>query len=198
MSPEAASHPKEGWLATEGRAEFPMVLRRLGLGVHDMSVEVGTWQGNYSRTFLDRWEAGGQHMVVDPWRHFDQYSDSVNAPQSEQDSRYHEALEKLRPHGRRVVVARTTSEEAAKLFRDDGGHADDAHGRESGGVGFVYLDGDHCYVAVMQDLRAWWPKLRHGGVMAGHDWDMHGEGLRVSIYGIMLCVVGVYIQNGVG
>jgi hypothetical protein len=36
-------------------------------------------------------------------------------------------------------------------------------------VDFVYIDGNHNYRAVTEDIRAWWPKIRPNGVMGGHD-----------------------------
>jgi len=33
----------------------------------------------------------------------------------------------------------------------------------------VFLDADHSYAALRADIAAWWPKLKPGGVMAGHD-----------------------------
>lgn len=38
---------------------------------------------------------------------------------------------------------------------------------------FIFLDGDHRKEAVAEDLRAWWPKVKPGGRMAGHDYDRH-------------------------
>jgi len=35
---------------------------------------------------------------------------------------------------------------------------------------FVYLDADHWLPAVIADLQAWLPKVRPGGVIAGHDY----------------------------
>lgn len=35
---------------------------------------------------------------------------------------------------------------------------------------FVYIDADHTESAVYTDLCAWWPKVRAGGVLAGHDY----------------------------
>ncbi|CAE8643805.1 unnamed protein product [Polarella glacialis] len=35
---------------------------------------------------------------------------------------------------------------------------------------FVYVDALHDRKSVLRDLRTWWPKLRPGGVMAGHDY----------------------------
>jgi methyltransferase family protein len=35
---------------------------------------------------------------------------------------------------------------------------------------FVYIDADHSFDAVTVDLRTWYPKLKVGGVMSGHDY----------------------------
>lgn len=37
---------------------------------------------------------------------------------------------------------------------------------------FVYIDAMHDYDSVCEDIRAWWPLLRVGGVMGGHDFSM--------------------------
>jgi hypothetical protein len=34
----------------------------------------------------------------------------------------------------------------------------------------VFLDADHALESVRNDIRAWWPKVRVGGVLAGHDY----------------------------
>lgn len=36
---------------------------------------------------------------------------------------------------------------------------------------FVFLDGDHTFEGVAADLRAWGPKIKPGGCLAGHDID---------------------------
>lgn len=47
---------------------------------------------------------------------------------------------------------------AAKLFEDKS-------------LDFVFIDGSHTYEAVTEDLAAWFPKIKQGGVMTGHDFD---------------------------
>jgi hypothetical protein len=34
-----------------------------------------------------------------------------------------------------------------------------------------YIDANHARVAVEQDIRFWYPKIKIGGVAAGHDYD---------------------------
>jgi hypothetical protein len=38
---------------------------------------------------------------------------------------------------------------------------------------YIYIDGAHDYDSVINDLRAWWPKIKQGGVFAGHDFWYH-------------------------
>jgi predicted O-methyltransferase YrrM len=47
---------------------------------------------------------------------------------------------------------------ASRAFKDDS-------------VDFVFLDAGHDYADVKADIAAWWPKLKSGGIMAGHDYD---------------------------
>jgi hypothetical protein len=37
------------------------------------------------------------------------------------------------------------------------------------GCDFVFIDADHTYESLLADLRAWWPLVRSGGAIAGHD-----------------------------
>ena len=40
---------------------------------------------------------------------------------------------------------------------------------------FVYIDGLHDYKSVMDDIAAWYPLVRKGGVVGGHDFTIQGE-----------------------
>jgi len=39
-------------------------------------------------------------------------------------------------------------------------------------LAFVFIDADHSYVSVCADIAAWLPKVRTGGVLAGHDYSL--------------------------
>jgi predicted O-methyltransferase YrrM len=46
-------------------------------------------------------------------------------------------------------------------------------------VDFIWIDADHHYSSVIQDIRAWWPKLKKGGIIAGHDYT--DEGVKLAV-----------------
>jgi hypothetical protein len=62
---------------------------------------------------------------------------------------------------RAVEVVRAASIDAAASFEDQS-------------VDWIYLDSNHSYEAVAADLRAWLPKVRSGGVLAGDDYHETG------------------------
>ena len=41
---------------------------------------------------------------------------------------------------------------------------------EKATLDFIYIDARHDYCGVTQDLQAYWPLLKPGGIMAGHDY----------------------------
>lgn len=50
---------------------------------------------------------------------------------------------------------------------------------------FAFIDAQHVYEAVMRDLLAWWPNVRPGGYLCGHDYntkmDRHGWGVTRAV-----------------
>ena len=37
---------------------------------------------------------------------------------------------------------------------------------------YVYIDGEHLYDWVKRDIELWYPKVKKGGILAGHDYEM--------------------------
>jgi hypothetical protein len=138
------------------RLDLPLLLNRrrlLGCGV-----EIGVKGGEYSQLLLKTWR--GRHLIsVDPWLEAptEEYVDIANVHQAKHDDYYQQTLGRLRPFGDRSTVWRMMGGDAAERIPD---HCLD----------FAYLDARHDYEAVMQDLEEWIPKVRPGGVLAGHDY----------------------------
>jgi hypothetical protein len=83
-----------------------------------------------------------------------------------------------------VQFVQASSVEAAKSVAD-------------GALDFVYIDADHDYKNAKQDLLAWFPKVRHGGIVAGHDylnWSKE-EGAQGD-FGVKAAVDEFCVKNG--
>ena len=138
------------------RDELPHLLNRRGLV--GCAVEVGVKQGEFSELLLRSWE--GRHLIsVDPWQAAppEDYVDVANVSQDEHDGFHGETLARLAPFGERSSVWRETGAVAARKLPH---HCLD----------FVYLDARHDRESVLEDLAEWYPKVRPGGVLAGHDY----------------------------
>jgi predicted O-methyltransferase YrrM len=46
---------------------------------------------------------------------------------------------------------------------------------------FVFIDANHSYKSVKQDIEAWLPKVRIGGLLTGHDFTPQFEGLQRAV-----------------
>jgi hypothetical protein len=55
----------------------------------------------------------------------------------------------------------------------------------------VFLDGDHSYQGLLEDIQGWWPRVRQGGILAGHDYD-------IQYYTVVLVVQDFCRQQGIG
>jgi len=56
-----------------------------------------------------------------------------------------------------------------KLFKTDSASA--AVYLVDNTVGFCFVDADHAYISVTKDIETWWPKIKIGGYLAGHDFQ---------------------------
>lgn len=122
-------------------------------------VEVGTWKGEFSEYILAK-DSVKKLYCVDPYKHFtnNEYPDAINnATQEEFDSIFTNLVTKLKKKfDNKVEFIRQLSTEAVKSFEDNS-------------LDFVYIDGNNDYSYVLEDLNAWYPKIKKGGYLCGDD-----------------------------
>jgi hypothetical protein len=138
------------------REELPAVLNARGLT--GIAAEVGVRRGTYSHLLLWNWR-GAKLISIDPWLEDapNAYVDKSNVSQSKHERLYEDTKKRLAPFGPRSEIWRLTSVRAAKRVHDRS-------------IDFVYIDARHDYESVLEDLRAWFPKVRTGGIISGHDY----------------------------
>lgn len=115
-------------------------------------VEVGVYAGALSR-MLAELPTTKTLTIVDSWRgdytnfgqpHMDKIADSVIA--------WVATNPKVRAH-------RMDSQAGAELFAD-------------GAIDFFHTDGDHSLAGIMGDITAWLPKVKHGGILSGDNFEI--------------------------
>jgi len=122
-------------------------------------IEVGTCWGGFSK-FIIKNLPYSLLFCVDPYMVFNKYEymDSLNmTTQDNLDSKFTRVNYELTTLSKgRCKVLRVTSEEAAS-FVDDNSAA------------FVYIDANHEYKHVKNDILLWIKKVQPGGILAGDD-----------------------------
>lgn len=145
----------------KSRDDFPALLNSRGL--LGAAVEIGTNRGIFAAHLRKEWR-GRVLYCVDPWEH----GGYANQSKAERVAARMECAERLEGLPGLSIMLPFGSVAIATEF---------AAALPSGapnGFDFVYIDGDHSYEAVSEDLRAWWPLVRSGGILAGHDWIPDG------------------------
>jgi len=136
-------------------------------------LEVGSWLGNGStRTFVEHLlPQSGVLYCIDTWK------GSANIERHQQIVRDFDVFStfmlNVEAYGGIGVVRpiMMTSKEAAEIFSDRF-------------LDLAFIDGDHSYDAVREDIRLWSPKVRVGGILCGHDCEMRADRLdRDRLYG---------------
>lgn len=112
--------------------------------------EIGVADGRYAEILCQN--IPGLHLIaVDPWTPYDGNWRSKDY----QQKAYETAVERLQSY--RPTILRKTSIEASLEVPDES-------------LDFVFIDGDHHFDYIMEDIIAWSRKVRKGGIVSGHDY----------------------------
>lgn len=144
-------------------------------------VEIGCWKGK-SSAFMATEIANSNKSIefycVDTWEgseeHLDEnnqaYEKNINQP----NWLYNCFIENMKPVESYYIAKRKSSIEASKDFYDNS-------------LDFVYIDASHEYEDVLNDLEAWYPKVKkcsscgnQSGIFCGH--DCHWPGVKKAIF----------------
>jgi hypothetical protein len=130
-------------------------------------LEVGCAFGFHTKQVISNTEIES-YTMVDPYVPYanDVFSDSVQNVYNDGtmnlsnfDQFLHLVMEELSEYKEKITHIRKPSIEAAKEVENESLDA-------------IFVDGDHSYSAVKEDLSVWWPKLRVGGTLCGDDYWM--------------------------
>lgn len=148
-NPREVRQPIE--LENMDRDDLAALFAELGF---NKGAELGVETGKYSEVLL----AANPKLrlyCIDAWSTYPGYREHVT--QSKVDGLLQTAKDRLEKFGNRVTYVQKFTHDAAKDF-------------PAKSLDFVYIDANHTLPFVIQDLVDWERIVRHGGIVAGHDY----------------------------
>lgn len=123
-------------------------------------VEIGTWKGQSSAFLAVEIINSGKKIKLDC---IDNFTGSIIEPGQmyDRDNMENRLLEvfnnNMKPVEGHYTAIQSDSAAAASLYEDES-------------LDFVFIDASHDYDSFRKDLFAWFPKVKVGGLLAGHDY----------------------------
>lgn len=137
----------------------------LNLRYPAQGIEVGVCLGMNSWFMLSECHNITKLIGID---HYEPYTDWDRPISRAEQERNHRVLQANLPMlGDRFYFMHADSQAAAEQLEDDG-------------YDFVFIDGGHSMRQVLQDLDSYFPKVRTGGLIAGHDSNLFSVNFAVT------------------
>jgi len=127
-------------------------------------VEIGSWKGRSAAymgaeiEFHSRYHRNKYKISFDTIDTFEGSSEHQNMLKTLEKSLYDICKEQITPVSDYVNIIKGDSVEVSSRYEDES-------------LDFVFIDGDHSYDGVTRDIKAYWPKVRIGGIISGHDYE---------------------------
>jgi len=171
-----------GWFPREPDMRVLYTLASSVVRPQGMLLEVGSWKGRSSYLLAAVAKAAGARLVcVDTWAGYPDRDHRLGhiLAEARSDDRF---IRHIRANLAEFGVASVGEylagssawAEGITVVLDEGISWEQARFWADGALDLVFLDGDHDSPGFDRDIDAYWPKLRRGGLLAGHDYG-HAE-----------------------
>lgn len=156
------------------RQTLPAFFKAMG---YKVGVEIGTAHGRFMEYFC---KEGLVMYGVDPWFGF-KGQGRLTEGEDVQNEYFEETKARLKGYANCTLI-RKTSMEAVREFED-------------ASLDFVYIDGNHDFSYITEDIREWEKKVRPGGVVSGHDYWDSTYSLRKRVVCHVKPAVDIYVKT---
>jgi predicted O-methyltransferase YrrM len=139
---------------------------------HEVGAEIGVWTGIFTFNILGDLPRIKKYYCVDLWKHYDEHTVTLNPKgkiaRANMDEIYQNFKQKAKDFNEQIIIYRMTSVDAAKLVLD-------------GSLDFVFIDANHAYEYVKEDIKLWTAKVKKGGIISGHDYNNKRFGVTQAV-----------------
>jgi predicted O-methyltransferase YrrM len=135
------------------RDELIKIIKPTGNGI-----EIGVQGGNFASHILKHCN-NLKLYLLDCWDNQDDslYQDIANHDNETQVKCMIKTIRNTSNSFKNVRIIKGYSDEFVDLFKNDF-------------FDFIYIDANHTYEAIKHDINKWFPKIKNGGLFAGHDY----------------------------
>lgn len=131
-------------------------------------VEIGTWTGASTLYFGELIKQGNKKITFTTIDTFKGSAEHQNHPLIQSDELLNTFLRNREPLKDHINVIVGDSKVVYKKFAD-------------GSLNALFLDGDHSHEGFRKDIEYWYPKVKKGGLVSGHDYMWGGKGVKPII-----------------
>lgn len=125
-------------------------------------VEIGSWKGKSSAFMAVEIYNSNKNIdfyCIDTWE-----GSSEHSSEEKGDNLFQTFITNVQPISHIIKPIRMKSLEAVNFFADNS-------------IDFCFIDAAHDYQNVINDIRAWYPKIKENGIIAGHDFSKFWPGV---------------------
>ena len=152
-----------GWFTRTSRHIYETVVNEAPDPAH--FVELGTWYGRSSYYLNLIVKDSNKNIKID---HVDWFKGSVEH-ENNTIPNPEDFIKNLSPFKGNYTLHITDTITASSYYEDES-------------LDFVFVDASHEYEDVLQDIKAWYPKIKKGGIIAGDDYKWEGVKKAVDEY----------------
>ncbi len=133
----------------------------------DIFVEIGTWTGASSLFFAELIKNGSKNInfyTIDTFKGYAvlQHIDLVI---NKKVYEYYMSVREPVKEYIKVIKADSHLKRTSARFDNES-------------IAAIFFDGDHSHEGIRKDLKNWYPKIKKGGIISGHDYIWGGQGVK--------------------
>jgi predicted O-methyltransferase YrrM len=130
-------------------------------------VEVGCWKGRSVCYMAVEIMNCNKNIKIDCVDIFEYSEIQSDISEDKYENIYGQLLNNIKPVRHIVTPVKGESNVVSKYYKDES-------------LDFVFIDAAHDYVNVKNDINSWFVKVKHDGIIAGHDYES-SDGVRQAV-----------------